>query len=79
MGRAATVLMNKAPYGRSSKRGYRWPGPRPSMNGNYLNIKHKKCKLVYDGRQAPSGGTLGTSEIFSGTSSLCTYRGFPVE
>jgi hypothetical protein len=25
-----------------SKRGYRWPCPRPHMSDNYLNIKHKK-------------------------------------
>ena len=35
-----------------SKRGYRWPGPRPHMNGNYLNIKHKKCKFLYDAQSA---------------------------
>src|SRR5207244_12642397 len=31
-----------------SKRGYRWPCPRPHMRGNYLNINHKKCKFLYD-------------------------------
>src|SRR2546426_5712545 len=31
-----------------SKRGYRWPCPRPHMSGNYLNINHKKCKFLYD-------------------------------
>ncbi len=29
-----------------SKRGYRWPCPRPHMSGNYLNINHKKCKFL---------------------------------
>jgi hypothetical protein len=29
-----------------SQRGDRWPCPRPHMNGNYLNIKHKKCKFL---------------------------------
>src|SRR4029453_14308720 len=31
-----------------SQRGDRWPCPRPHMNGNYLNIKHKKCNFLYD-------------------------------
>src|SRR2546425_11626523 len=36
-----------------SKRGYRWPCPRPHMRGNYLNINHKKCKFLYDQESAP--------------------------
>ena len=47
-----SIRCNKAPYGRTRRGDIGGPVHRPHMNGNYLNIKHKKCKFLYDAQSA---------------------------